>query len=104
MNAKGMDAAQEISRIRWQQPGPSSVPIPALAPLRMAQPREKLLQLIHVSVGHKRSGVLFDCLMSHGTRDDWRKPVVVRLSPAPLHNRFADCLAFAEAVLSVLHR
>jgi kynureninase len=25
---------------------------------------------------------------------------VIRISPVPLYNRFADCLAFAEAVLA----
>lgn len=51
-----------------------------------------------MSAGHKHSRALVDCLMGHGIVDDWGKPDVIRISPAPLYNRFADCLAFAETV------
>jgi kynureninase len=36
--------------------------------------------------------------MEHGIIGDWREPDVIRISPAPLYNRFEDCLVFAEAV------
>jgi kynureninase len=38
--------------------------------------------------------------MEHGVTGDWREPDVIRISPAPLYNRYADCLTFAEAVRS----
>jgi kynureninase len=41
---------------------------------------------------------LFDYLIEHGIIGDWREPDVIRISPAPLYNRFADCLALIEAV------
>jgi kynureninase len=35
--------------------------------------------------------------MEHGIIGDWREPDVIRISPAPLYNRYADSLAFANA-------
>ena len=48
--------------------------------------------------GRARGRALFEYLMEHGVIGDWREPDVIRISPAPLYNRFADCLTFAEAV------
>jgi kynureninase len=53
---------------------------------------------IRVIDGRARGRALFEYLMDHGIIGDWREPDVIRISPAPLYNRFADCLAFAEAV------
>jgi kynureninase len=51
-----------------------------------------------VTGARNRPRALFEHLMANGTIGDWREPDVIRISPAPLYNRFADCLAFAEAV------
>ena len=53
---------------------------------------------IRVLGGREEGRALFAYLMEHGIIGDWRKPDVIRISPAPLYNQFADCLAFAEAV------
>jgi kynureninase len=53
---------------------------------------------IRVIAGREKGRALFEYLMAHGIIGDWREPDVIRISPAPLYNRFADCLAFAEAV------
>ena len=53
---------------------------------------------IRVLGGRTEGRALFDYLTEHGIIGDWREPDVIRISPAPLYNRFADCLAFAEAV------
>jgi kynureninase len=53
---------------------------------------------IRVCGGRAHGRALFEYLMEHGIIGDWREPDVIRISPAPLYNRFADCLAFAEAV------
>ncbi|MBV8158316.1 MAG: kynureninase [Dyella sp.] len=52
---------------------------------------------IRVLGGRERGRSLFEYLMEHGIIGDWREPDVIRISPAPLYNRYADCLAFAEA-------
>jgi kynureninase len=41
---------------------------------------------------------LFEHLAANGVLGDWREPDVIRISPAPLYNRFTDVLAFARAV------
>lgn len=53
---------------------------------------------IRVLGGRTQGRALFDYLINHGIIGDWREPDVIRISPAPLYNRFADCLAFADAV------
>ena len=61
-----------------------------------ADPARRGAQLsIRVLGGRARGRALFDYLMEHGVIGDWREPDVIRISPAPLYNRFADCLAFA---------
>ena len=62
-------------------------------------PERRGVQLsIRVLGGRERGRSLFEYLMEHGIVGDWREPDVIRISPAPLYNRFADCVAFAEAV------
>ena len=64
-----------------------------------ADPERRGAQLsIRVLGGLECGRALFEYLMKHGIIGDWREPDVIRISPAPLYNRFADCLAFAEAV------
>ena len=53
---------------------------------------------LRVRGGRERGHALFDYLMEHGVVGDWREPDVIRISPAPLYNRFVDCLRFAETV------
>jgi kynureninase len=62
-------------------------------------PQRRGAQLsIRVLGGRERGRALFEYLMEHGIIGDWREPDVIRISPAPLYNRFADCWAFVEAV------
>jgi kynureninase len=64
-----------------------------------AEPARRGAQLsIRVTGGRERGRALFEYLMANGIIGDWREPDVIRISPAPLYNRFADCLAFAETV------
>jgi kynureninase len=53
---------------------------------------------IRVLGGRTQGRSLFEYLIEHGVIGDWREPDVIRISPVPLYNRFADCLAFAQAV------
>ena len=63
-----------------------------------AEPARRGAQLsIRVLGGRERGRALFEYLMEHGIIGDWREPDVIRISPAPLYNRYADCLAFADA-------
>ena len=52
---------------------------------------------LRVQGGRARGRSLFEYLMEQGIVGDWREPDVIRISPTPLYNRFADCVAFAEA-------
>lgn len=66
-----------------------------------ADPARRGAQLsIRVLGGRERGRALFEYLMAHGVIGDWREPDVIRISPAPLYNRHADCLAFTAAVLA----
>jgi len=53
---------------------------------------------IRVLGGRAQGRALFEYLIDNGIIGDWREPDVIRISPVPLYNRFADCLAFAQAV------
>jgi kynureninase len=40
---------------------------------------------------------LFEYLMARGIVGDWREPDVIRISPAPLYNRYSDVRDFVQA-------
>lgn len=64
-----------------------------------ADPVERGCQLsLRVVGGRERGRALFEFLGSRGVLGDWREPDVIRISPAPLYNTFADVLRFALSV------
>ena len=97
----GMERLREKSRqltgyLEWLVQTQLSDVLEVVTP---TEPARRGAQLsIRVSGGRERGRVLFEYLMANGIIGDWREPDVIRISPAPLYNRFADCLAFAEAV------
>ena len=78
--------------IRTQLDDVLEILTPAQADRRGAQ--------LSVRVRHGRAAgrSLFERLVANGILGDWREPDVMRISPAPLYNRFEDCLRFAQAV------
>jgi kynureninase len=63
------------------------------------EPERRGAQLsLRVLGGREQGRELFGYLIDNGIIGDWREPDVIRISPAPLYNRFADCLVFAQAV------
>lgn len=67
--------------------------------LTPAEPERRGAQLsVRVREGREAGRSLFDYLVAQGVLGDWREPDVMRLSPAPLYNRFEDCLLLADAV------
>jgi kynureninase len=48
--------------------------------------------------GRTAGRALFQHLADAGVLGDWREPDVIRISPAPLYNNYADVLRFARAV------
>ena len=64
-----------------------------------ASPQQRGCQLsLRVIGGRERGRALFEHLGAHGVLGDWREPDVIRISPAPLYNSFADVLRFARTV------
>lgn len=55
---------------------------------------------LRVAGGRERGRELFAYLSSVGTLGDWREPDVIRISPAPLYNKFMDVYRFVEEVES----
>jgi kynureninase len=63
------------------------------------EPARRGAQLsIRVKGGRERGRALFEHLVEQGVLGDWREPDVIRVSPVPLYNRYADCLRFADTV------
>jgi len=70
-----------------------------LAIVTPAEPARRGCQLsLRVAGGRARGRALFEHLMQSGIVGDWREPDVIRISPAPLYNRYADVLGFVRAV------
>ena len=64
-----------------------------------AEPARRGCQLsLRVDGGRERGRALFEHLESIGVVGDWREPDVIRISPVPLYNRFADVDRFVGAV------
>ncbi|MFH1601171.1 MAG: kynureninase [Pseudomonadota bacterium] len=64
-----------------------------------AQPERRGCQLsLRVRGGRDRGRALFDHLVTQGIVGDWREPDVIRISPVPLYNTFADVQRFTSAV------
>ena len=64
-----------------------------------AEPARRGAQLsLRVAGGRERGRELFDYLRDTGILGDWREPDVIRISPAPLYNRYSDVLRFVEEV------
>jgi kynureninase len=63
------------------------------------EPERRGCQLsLRVIGGRERGRALFEHLGAKGIIGDWREPDVIRISPAPLYNRFSDVLGFVRAV------
>ena len=64
-----------------------------------AEPARRGAQLsLRVAGGRERGRELFEYLRDTGILGDWREPDVIRISPAPLYNRYSDVLRFVEEV------
>ena len=64
-----------------------------------SQPERRGCQLsLRVIGGRERGRALFEYLGQRGIIGDWREPDVIRISPAPLYNRYTDVLRFVQAV------
>lgn len=60
-------------------------------------PEQRGAQLSLQVIGGRDAGrSLFEHLNADGVIGDWREPDVIRISPAPLYNTFADVLRFAQ--------
>ena len=69
----------------------------AIEILTPRDPAQRGCQLsLRVRAGRDAGRALFDALAANGVLGDWREPDVIRISPAPLYNRFTDVLAFAR--------
>ena len=71
-----------------------------LAVVTPAEPARRGCQLsLRVAGGRERGRALFDFLSARGIVGDWREPDVIRISPVPLYNSFADIRHFTAAVV-----
>ena len=61
------------------------------------EPERRGCQLsLRVAGGREHGRALFEFLESRGVVGDWREPDVIRISPVPLYNRFADVDRFVD--------
>ena len=61
------------------------------------EPERRGCQLsLRVAGGREHGRALFEFLESRGVIGDWREPDVIRISPVPLYNRFADVDRFVD--------
>ncbi|MBD8527529.1 kynureninase [Pseudomarimonas arenosa] len=69
----------------------------ALEILTPSEPARRGCQLsLRVRGGRDQGLALFEYLVAQGVLGDWREPDVIRISPAPLYNNFADIAGFVE--------
>ena len=67
--------------------------------LTPSDPARRGAQLsLRVRAGREAGRALFEYLSDNGVLGDWREPDVIRISPAPLYNRFIDVLRFVTCV------
>lgn len=55
---------------------------------------------LRVRAGRDAGRALFEQLAAQGIIGDWREPDVIRISPAPLYNRYSDVLRFLDATIA----
>jgi kynureninase len=55
---------------------------------------------LRVRAGRDAGRDLFETLNRQGVIGDWREPDVIRISPAPLYNRYTDVLRFLDVVVT----
>lgn len=66
--------------------------------LTPAEPSRRGCQLsLRVRGGRDEGLALFEHLVANGVLGDWREPDVIRISPAPLYNSYADIAGFVES-------
>ncbi len=64
-----------------------------------SEPERRGAQLsLRVVGGRSQGRALFEYLQAHGVLGDWREPDVIRISPAPLYNRYQDVHQFVSVV------
>ena len=64
-----------------------------------AEPARRGCQLsLRVRGGRDQGRALFEHLVARGVVGDWREPDVIRISPVPLYNRYADIARFVDEV------
>lgn len=67
--------------------------------LTPADPAQRGCQLsLRVRAGRDRGREVFAALAAAGVICDWREPDVIRASPVPLYNRYADCARLVEVL------
>ncbi len=68
-------------------------------------PSQRGCQLsIRLRQGRELGQQLYRTLLEQGVICDWREPDILRASPAPLYNRFADCDGLVDALATELER